>query len=191
MTARDAIVNSLCPMLSGMFGIKLAVLLMLLGGTDGSAQARDSDSETNNVYQARSSGGVHSSGGTQVDTTYDPVTQLKKYDSNARKLVSKTADPVETWLGASLVSLVSFVSLAGGKSWSARPSRRTWALGPRYTCCWWAIRARASHKSRGLWYVISCYAEKYAIIAKSTEYISLPSPFLTASYRQASIRGPS
>ena len=34
MTARDAIVGSLCPMLRGMFGIKLSVLLMLLGGTD-------------------------------------------------------------------------------------------------------------------------------------------------------------
>ncbi|WPT18270.1 Putative DNA helicase MCM9 [Picochlorum sp. SENEW3] len=31
-TARDVIVNSLCPMLSGMFGVKLSVLLMLLGG---------------------------------------------------------------------------------------------------------------------------------------------------------------
>ena len=33
VTARDAIVSSLCPMLSGLFGIKLSVLLMLLGGT--------------------------------------------------------------------------------------------------------------------------------------------------------------
>ena len=32
-TARDSIINSLCPMLSGMFGVKLSVLLMLIGGT--------------------------------------------------------------------------------------------------------------------------------------------------------------
>ncbi len=37
-TTRDMIVNSFCPMLSGMYAVKLSVLLMLLGGT---AQTRD------------------------------------------------------------------------------------------------------------------------------------------------------
>lgn len=32
-TTRDTIVNSFCPMLSGMYAVKLSVLLMLLGGT--------------------------------------------------------------------------------------------------------------------------------------------------------------
>ena len=102
MSARDAIVNSLCPMLSGMFGIKLSVLLMLLGGTDGSVQGRAPDDETDNVCEARSSGAAHSGGGTQVDTTsYDPVTQLKKYDSNATNAVSETEVPLQTRLAAS------------------------------------------------------------------------------------------
>lgn len=86
MTARDAIVNSLCPMLSGMFGIKLSVLLMLLGGADGSIQGNGSNDEAHNVYEARSSGAAHfGDAGTQMDTSYDPVTQVKKYVLNARK----------------------------------------------------------------------------------------------------------
>lgn len=32
-TTRDSIINSFCPMLSGMYAVKLSVLLMLLGGT--------------------------------------------------------------------------------------------------------------------------------------------------------------
>lgn len=38
-TTRDTIVNSFCPMLSGMYAVKLAVLLMLLGGTSTSKGA--------------------------------------------------------------------------------------------------------------------------------------------------------
>ena len=48
ITARDAIVSSLCPMLSGMFGIKLSVLLMLLGGTEGGLNEKTPGSNHDN-----------------------------------------------------------------------------------------------------------------------------------------------
>lgn len=161
MTARDAIVNSLCPMLSGMFGIKLSVLLMLLGGTDGSVQRRASGGQTHNIYETESSGGAHTGDAkgtagdtsTQVDTSYDPVTQLKKYDSNAGKPASRAAARLIAQLDVSFTSLTRLTRLTGEKSWSARPNRATRAPGPRYTCSWWETRERESRKSRGLWYV--------------------------------------
>merc|ERR1719199_2271833 len=67
---------------------------MLLGGTDGSVQRRASGGQTHNIYETESSGGAHTGDAkgtagdtsTQVDTSYDPVTQLKK----RKVVVSKT-----------------------------------------------------------------------------------------------------